>query len=197
MTGSDQFSLAAVVLAGGQGSRMLGEDKGLVLFRQKPMAHWILQKLAPVVDQLFISCNRNELRYRQFGFPTLADQIPGYPGPLAGVQAAMHCCVGSYTHLMVMPCDTPLIASAALEMLRQKAEENPASIVILSDDNRSHYLHAVIPVAFHQDLEERLRSGQRAVYRWYRQYPVIEVDVSALGQGLMNINTPQQLAVGA
>lgn len=197
MTDSTHFSLAAVVLAGGQGSRMQGEDKGLVLFRQKPMVHWAIEKLAPLVDQLLISCNRNELRYRQFGYPTVSDQIAGYPGPLAGVQAAMHYCEGRYTHLMVLPCDTPLIETAALELLKQKAAENPHAIVVLSADKHSHYLHAVIPIAYHQALQEQLRSGQRAVYRWYRQHPVIEVDVSALGQGLMNINTPQQLALGA
>ena len=51
--------VAAVILAGGQGRRMGGADKGLVEYRGRPLIEWVLEVLTPQVDELVISANRN------------------------------------------------------------------------------------------------------------------------------------------
>lgn len=51
--------ITGVVLAGGQGSRMGGVDKGLVMLRDKPMVEWVIERFAPQVDALIINANQN------------------------------------------------------------------------------------------------------------------------------------------
>ena len=46
------MKITGVVLAGGQGSRMGGVDKGLQVLRGKPMVQWVIERFAPQVDEL-------------------------------------------------------------------------------------------------------------------------------------------------
>ena len=52
-------SVTGLVLAGGQGSRMGGVDKGLQPFRGKAMAAHAIERLAPQVDEILVNANRN------------------------------------------------------------------------------------------------------------------------------------------
>jgi molybdenum cofactor guanylyltransferase len=76
--------VTGLVLAGGQGSRMGGVDKGLQVFRGKPMVAHVIERLAPQVDELLINANRNPADYGRFGHRVIADEIEGFAGPLAG-----------------------------------------------------------------------------------------------------------------
>ena len=94
---SDHFHLyarrcqpvTAVILAGGLGRRMGGADKGLVDYQGRPLIEWALAALRPQVDQLVISANRNLDTYAVYGHRVVPDTLPDYPGPLAGVLAAL------------------------------------------------------------------------------------------------------------
>ena len=48
-----------LLLAGGQGRRVGGRDKGLLPWRGRPLAAWGYQALAAVTPQVFISANRS------------------------------------------------------------------------------------------------------------------------------------------
>ena len=190
-------SLAAVVLAGGQGSRMDGLDKGLVPFRNQPMCSWTLERLKPLVSERVISCNRNQIVYQKFGVPVISDSVQGFVGPLAGVEAAMAYLKGRHSHLLVMPCDTPLVHIELVENLIQAAQLKPDAVTLLQSDGRLQCLHAIIPLAYHQPLMAALAEGQRAVYRFYKRFPVNVVDVEDGSTSLVNLNTLEQLALSA
>ncbi len=80
---SDPERVAAVILAGGHGSRMGGADKGLIDYQGRPLVEWGLAALAPQVGEIVISANRNIERYAAYGYRVLPDTLPDYPGPLA------------------------------------------------------------------------------------------------------------------
>src|SRR5438093_31335 len=98
-------AVSGVVLAGGQGRRMGGVDKGLQPLRGKPMAQWALERLAPQVDEVLINCNQNLDAYARFGYRVVPDEIGGFAGPLAG----LHACLNAASHPLVVtvPCDSP------------------------------------------------------------------------------------------
>lgn len=73
------------ILAGGQATRMGGADKGLQILHGQPLYRHIAQKLAPQVDSILISANRNLEQYRQSQYPVITDEIEGFSGPLAGM----------------------------------------------------------------------------------------------------------------
>ncbi|WP_286237450.1 molybdenum cofactor guanylyltransferase MobA [Neptuniibacter halophilus] len=189
----DRFRFAAVILAGGEGARMEGRDKGLVDFHNQPMISWTLSKVAPLTDRVLISCNRNRSAYARFGFPLVNDLVSGFQGPLAGVQAAMAELDSSYTHLLLLPCDTPLLEAAQISFLLQQAEENPRSITLLANGDQPQFLHAVIPLCYRDNLTRWLGRGERAVYRWYRQFPMHQLDLGEESPQLRNFNTLSDL----
>ncbi|EPJ56274.1 MAG: hypothetical protein OFPI_00640 [Osedax symbiont Rs2] len=186
------MEFSAVVLAGGQGSRMGGLDKGIVQYRERKMIEWTLDVIKPLVSQLLISCNRNLSDYMPLADSVVCDRIAGSLGPLAGIHAAMESAAS--TTLLVLPCDTPLISGSIIERILQSAADNPDAIVVLAEDEFLHPLHAAIPVALKQSLEDYLIDGGRAVRKWYYQHNVVKLQVSAQESALLvNINTTEEL----
>jgi molybdopterin-guanine dinucleotide biosynthesis protein A len=190
---SSPIKIAAVVLAGGQGERMGRQDKGLVLYQGVPMVCWTLDRLTPLLDKVVISCNRNFEQYASYGYTLVKDQIGGYQGPLAGVHAAMQQLEG-YTHVLVLPCDTPLLDEDVIQCLLQAVRVHTEEIVLLKTDDQPQFLHAVIPLKLTQALGLWLETGERAVYKWYKQFPMYFVEVGAQSPTLKNINTVQDLS---
>ena len=68
--------MAAVILAGGQGRRMGGADKGLMDYRGRPLVEWVLAALEPQVAEIVISANRHLERYAAYGRRVLPDTLP-------------------------------------------------------------------------------------------------------------------------
>ncbi|WP_217412457.1 molybdenum cofactor guanylyltransferase MobA [Marinobacterium ramblicola] len=190
-------AFAAVILAGGQGRRMGGCDKGLVPFRQAPMVSWSLAAAQAEVARVLISCNRNPLEYARLGVPLVCDRQAGFNGPLSGVQAAMAALDTEISHLLVLPCDTPLISRDLVRSLLDAARRNPDHIVHLQSEGQPHYLHAVIPCRYRDSLDLWLESGQQAVRRWYAQHPVMRLAVDEQAPRLLNLNSPEQLRASA
>lgn len=77
-----------VILAGGQASRMGGQDKGLIQLNGQPLIQHVIDKLAPQSPTLLINANRNQSQYQQFA-PVISDEFPDYPGPLGGIHAGL------------------------------------------------------------------------------------------------------------
>ena len=69
-----------------------GCDKAWVEFDGEPLIVRALERLRPQVASLMISANSSPERYRRLRVPVHPDLMPGYPGPLAGVQAGLSAC---------------------------------------------------------------------------------------------------------
>ncbi|EPJ45577.1 MAG: hypothetical protein OFPII_25920 [Osedax symbiont Rs1] len=186
------MELSVVVLAGGQGQRMGGLDKGLVVFNDRRMIEWVLDTVRPLTTQLMISCNRNITDYMALADSVVCDRIAGSLGPLAGIHAAMESMTA--THLLVLPCDTPKISRAVIEQLIEAAQRDPQAVVFLRYAEFIHPLHAIVPLSLKSSLESYLLDGGRAVRKWCYQHRVVEVSVAAVDRaGLVNINTRADL----
>lgn len=78
-------AVTGLILAGGQGSRMGGVDKGLEPLQGRPLIEHAIARLAPQVGTILISANRNADRYAQYGFPVVGDAgklaLPSTPAP--------------------------------------------------------------------------------------------------------------------
>ena len=157
------------------------------------MVCWTLDRLTPLLDKVVISCNRNFEQYASYGYTLVKDQIGGYQGPLAGVHAAMQQLEG-YTHVLVLPCDTPLLDEDVIQCLLQAVRVHTEEIVLLKTDDQPQFLHAVIPLKLTQALGLWLETGERAVYKWYKQFPMYFVEVGAQSPTLKNMNTVQDLS---
>ncbi len=182
--------LAAVVLAGGRGQRMGGADKGLIDYRGRPLVAWVLDALAPQAGEIVISANRNPERYAATGHRVLPDTLPDFPGPLAGVLAAMRAVAAPW--LLVVPCDTPHLPGDLGVRLLEVARAADTSIAVATDDARTHHTCFVARTELADDLAAYLARGERAVHRWQAAYcpAVVQFDAA----GFANFNRPEDLA---
>ena len=111
--------ISSVILAGGQGLRMDGVDKGLIEFRGLPLVAHVASVIESKVDKIYISANRSFDSYASYG-EVIADDLLGFQGPLAGISKALKVCSTKY--LLVLPCDSPLIDAELIDDLICKME---------------------------------------------------------------------------
>ena len=64
-----EYTISAVILAGGKARRMNGADKGLQLLKNKPLISHVIERLQPQVIDISINANRHHEEYAQWGFP--------------------------------------------------------------------------------------------------------------------------------
>ncbi len=185
----DKARVAAVILAGGQGLRMGGADKGVLNYQGHPLIEWSLAALAPQVDQLVISANRNLDAYAAYGYRVLPDTLPDYPGPLAGVLAALEAVEADW--LLVVPCDTPhLPADLALRLLGA-AQLESVPLAVAADAARVHYSCFIVRIDQRDGLAAYLARGERAVRHW--QAGLASTAVRFDAACFANINQPRDL----
>jgi molybdopterin-guanine dinucleotide biosynthesis protein A len=181
--------IAAVILAGGLGRRMGGVDKGLVEYRKRPLIEWALVALAPQVDQLVISANRNLDTYAAYGHRVLPDTLPDFPGPLAGVLAALDAVQADW--LLVAPCDTPHLPPDLAARLLNAAQQHQVPLAVAADEARSHHSCFLVRTDQRDSLTAFLARGERAVRHW--QAGLASTTVMFDRACFANFNQPEDL----
>jgi molybdopterin-guanine dinucleotide biosynthesis protein A len=195
----DSQDITGLVLAGGRGTRMAGVDKGLQAYRGLPLALHALQRLSPQVGPTMISANRNLDAYEAMGAPVWQDELPDFPGPLAGVLTGLSHCETRY--LVTVPCDSPLFPADLVARLAKALDAEGAEIAMavtpnVEDELASVQRHPVFCL-MNRDLVDSLgeytQSGQRKVEKWAARHRLVEVlfdDAAAFA----NANTLDELA---
>lgn len=183
--------ITGVVLAGGQGSRMGGVDKGLVALRDKPMVEWVIERFAPQVDALIINANQNAERYAAFGYPVFGDDIGGFAGPLAGLHAAL----GRATHPLVAtaPCDSPFLPADLVARLHAALRAADAQLAVARTFDQPHPVFCLCRRDVFAHLDAFLAAGGRKIDRWYGTLAVVEVCFDDEEAAFRNINTRDEL----
>jgi molybdenum cofactor guanylyltransferase len=184
--------ITAVILAGGKGRRFAGTDKGLIIYRGRPLIEHLLHAITPQVEQIIINANRNQDIYAQYGYPVISDALPNYQGPLAGIATALSTVTTS--HMITLPCDGPFISPAYVMRMCETLNQQQAELAIAHNGTRLQPVHALIPVTLSSSLDHYLQSGQRQLTRWLATHQVAEVDFSDDAKYFQNINTKEQLA---
>jgi molybdopterin-guanine dinucleotide biosynthesis protein A len=183
--------ITGVVLAGGQGSRMGGVDKGLVVLRDKPMVEWVIERFAPQVDELILNANQNAERYAAFGYPVFGDAIGGFAGPLAGLHAAL----GRAAHPLVAtaPCDSPFLPTDLVARLHAALRANDAQLAVARTFDQPHPVFCLCRRDVLAHLDAFLAAGGRKIDRWYATLAIVEVRFDDQEAAFRNINTREEL----
>ncbi len=186
------IAVTGLVLAGGQGSRMGGVDKGLAPFRGRPMVAHVLARLAPQVDEILVNANRNLEAYAAFGHRIVADEIPGFAGPLAGFERGLAHARGDL--VATVPCDSPFLPEDLVARLRAGLESAGADLAVARTGDQPHPVFCLMRRRVHGSLERFLASGQRKIDKWYAGLAVVEVAFDDEAGAFANINTRDELA---
>ncbi|MFZ4551910.1 MAG: molybdenum cofactor guanylyltransferase MobA [Aquabacterium sp.] len=185
----DKRLITGCLLAGGEGRRMQGRDKGLVELQRIPLASHALARLLPQVGQVFISANRNQDRYlellRQAQAQAHSAQLPDslaadtsvFPddpdlgekaGPLAGIVSALRRTETDW--LMVVPCDTPYLPPHLVSSLLQAGTQRNADIVVPESGSGDHFHQHWVCALMHKRVYPQTLTafvkGERKMSRW-------------------------------
>ena len=185
-----QSEISSVILAGGQGLRMDGVDKGLIEFRGLPLVAHVASVIESKVDKIYISANRSFDSYASYG-EVISDDLLGFQGPLAGISKALKVCSTKY--LLVLPCDSPLVDSKLIDDLISRMKQKDADICVAHDGYIMHATFALMKSNLGKSLEHFLNDGGRKMALWYRQQNLERIDVSDRLVVLTNLNKPEDL----
>jgi molybdopterin-guanine dinucleotide biosynthesis protein A len=187
-----RVEVTGLILAGGQGSRMGGVDKGLQPFRGRPMVAHAVERLAPQVDEVLVNANRNVEEYARFGSRVVSDEIAGFAGPLAGFERGLAHASGAL--VATVPCDSPFLPADLVARLRAALERANADLAVAKTGTQAHPVFCLMRRSVHASLTAFLASGQRKIDRWYSALAVAEVAFDDEADAFLNINTREELA---
>lgn len=170
----------------------MGEaDKGLQLLDGKPMVRWVAERVAPQVNAVLVSANRNLERYRELGCAVLADEMPGFPGPLAGLYRALE---EVRTPLWLsVPCDTPFLPGNLAQSLLDALLGGDAQLAVASAEGHLQPTVCLGYAHLRDGLGDFLAQGGRRVGEWQAGLRRVAVPFED-AEMFRNINTPGELA---
>ena len=181
--------VTGIVLAGGQGRRLGGVDKGLQLLHGKPMIAAVIARLAPQVDEILINANQNLETYAGFGYRLVPDAIGGFAGPLAGLHAGLS--VARHALVLTVPCDSPFLPLGLLSRLYKQMGDKDLAVARTGD--QPHPVFSLVRVSILDHLSKFLSTGGRKIDAWYSTLRVIEVPFDDEASAFRNINTREEL----
>ncbi|MEY0766194.1 MULTISPECIES: molybdenum cofactor guanylyltransferase MobA [Providencia] len=178
-------SITGVILAGGRGTRMGGQDKGLVLLSGKPLYQHILARLQPQVGEVLINANRNQARYSESLLTVISDLNNHFSGPLAGMQSALHHATTDW--LLFVPCDVPAFPLNLVEKMFNEKEKHLACYAC--DAEREHPTFALLHRSLKTQLDDYLARGDRKLMLFMHEVNAKSVIFSPESGSFANLNT--------
>ncbi|MDO5639254.1 MAG: molybdenum cofactor guanylyltransferase MobA [Neisseria sp.] len=162
----------ALILAGGQGSRMGGQDKGLIEWEGRAFIDHVADRIRPQVEHVAISANRNLEKYsaRSPHIFTDARQWQGL-GPLAALcTAASDIQLAKADWLLVVPCDTLRLPEDLVQTFKTAAQRSPlCSAFYAQTGNQPHYSVMFIRPQLLPSSITYLNAGMRTIRGWLQQ----------------------------
>jgi len=188
---SSSLPCSVLLLSGGRGQRMGGQDKGLLAWHGQPLIAHLQRLVRPLTDDLIISCNRNLEHYAAYADQLVNDDSPDFPGPLAGIRAGL--AAARHTHLLILPCDVPHVDAGLLAGLCDTARRNPRLPVMVRHGEFWEPLICILPTALLDAVESAWQAGERSPRKLFLQLDGVGLECPADDPRLANLNTPELL----
>jgi molybdopterin-guanine dinucleotide biosynthesis protein A len=188
LSDDERALITAVILAGGEGRRMGGEDKGLIEISGRRMVEHVLARIVPQVGRVIINANRNRTSYARLGHSVFSDELNDFQGPLAGVATALAQIDTPF--LLTLPCDSPAPPEDLAARLYRALETQQADIAVAHDGQRLHPVFALLRRELLPSLRDYLAAGDRKIDLWFERHHSIAVDFADEAEAFLNVNSP-------
>jgi len=188
--------LTLAIQAGGKSSRM-GQDKALMPFRGRPLIQTVMDRLAPIADEILITTN-NPDAYRFLDLPLYCDLRPDR-GALGGLYTALSSAKGDL--VAVVACDMPFASLPLFKTASKLIVETGTDVVIPKTEHGFEPLHALYRrETCTPAIEAALDADKWKVISWFDDVRVrtLSVEETAAfnldGLTFWNLNTPEDFA---
>ena len=184
----DPSDISAAILAGGEGARVGGRDKGLLPLAGEALVARVSRALRAQAGTVLICANRNHDDYAAFG-RVISDATTGHRGPLAGIAAALEACTTPW--LLTVPVDCPQPPADLARRLHAGAVAAGAQLAVASDDACVQPLFALYRRSLAGSAGTAL-AADLAVWRWQRECGAATVEFAGRAEEFVNLNTPAE-----
>lgn len=179
--------IPGTILAGGL-SRRMGADKALVPFGSRRMIDHAVARLAPQVGALAVNANGDAGRFAGLALPVIADSVQGWPGPLAGMLAALDWAAAlGADRVATVAVDVPFLPR---DFVARLGAAGGAAVAV--SGGRMHPVCGLWPVAARDGLRAAVAAGLRRVRDWDVVAGAAQVEFPA--GTFVNLNTPADVA---
>ncbi|ADO82423.1 molybdenum cofactor guanylyltransferase [Ilyobacter polytropus] len=187
-----RYKKTAVILAGGEGSRMGHIDKAFLKYNGKTFIQCILEKVDGYEEILIVS-NSPE-KYKDHKIKVVEDRVKGI-GPLGGIYTGL--INSSYDEVLILSCDTPFQNRNFLKYLGEMSGDYKVALPVHREGREP--LTALYKKSLIGDIEKLIESKMHKIAFLYDNNPVKKVDIDKLPEnidiknGFRNINTIEEL----
>ncbi|HEY3911078.1 MAG TPA: molybdenum cofactor guanylyltransferase MobA [Stellaceae bacterium] len=196
------MSTVGLLLAGGQSRRMGGGDKALRRLGGATLLDRVVARLRPQVDALVLNANGDPARFAGFGLPLVADSVPGFAGPLAGVLAGLDWAAAHQpdcSDVVSVATDAPFLPEDLAARLAAARDAAGADLACAASGGRSHPVFGLWPVRLREDLRRAVvDEGVRKVDQWTARHQLVTVSFASEPiDPFFNANRPEDLETAA
>jgi molybdopterin-guanine dinucleotide biosynthesis protein A len=188
-----------LVLAGGLARRMGGGDKARIRIGGLTILQRVLACLTPQCSGVILNANGDPARFADTGLPVLADSVPDFAGPLAGILAGLDWAAANEPAcewLASVPGDCPFLPKDLVPRLHQARAAAGTPLACARSGPWRHPVAALWPVNLREDLRRALvDDGLRKIEIWTARHGVGLADWPAEPvDPFFNVNTPEEAA---
>lgn len=187
-----------VLLAGGLARRMGGGDKPLLTIGGSTILDRAVAALRPQCEALVLNANGDPARFAET-LPVVADNVPDFPGPLAGILAALDWAAANRPDVDWVASaagDSPFLPPDFVARLHEAREESGMPLAQAQSDGQTYPVNGLWKVSLRADLRRALvEEGVRKVDAWTARHGVVSVIwPTDPVDPFFNANTPEELA---
>jgi molybdopterin-guanine dinucleotide biosynthesis protein A len=178
---------------------MGGGDKSLRMLGGETLLARVIARAKPQVAALALNANGDPARFSAYRLPVIADAVPGFAGPLAGILTGLEWAeraVAGASWLASFATDAPFFPRNLVMRLRTAAESEGADLACASSGGRRHPVFGLWPLRLARELRQAVAAeGIRKVEDWTGRYRVAVVDFPSVPlDPFFNANRPEDLA---
>jgi len=191
-----------LILAGGLARRMGGGDKARIQIGGATILERVLGRLKPQCSRIVISANSDPARFADTGLAVVADSVPDYAGPLAGILAGLDWTAANAPAcewLASVPCDCPFLPRDLVARLHEARVKAGTQLACAGSGEWRQPAVGLWPVTLREDLRHALVSESlRKIGHWTARHGVGIADWPAEPvDPFFNVNTPDEAARAA
>ena len=192
-------TIPGVLLAGGLARRMGGGDKPMRQIGGRTILERVIARLKPQCGELILNANGDPARFARFGLPVIPDTVANFPGPLAGILAALDWTAANRPDVSLVlsaAADCPFLPRDLVARLSEALVKEDAQLAVAASDGQSHPVIGLWRVALRDELRHALvQEDVRKIDRWTARYKLATVEwpVDTLDP-FFNANTMDDIA---
>jgi molybdopterin-guanine dinucleotide biosynthesis protein A len=187
-----------LVLAGGQARRMGGGDKALIRIGRETILERTLARLKPQTSGIVLNANGDPARFASAGLPVIADSVPDFAGPLAGILAGLDWVAANRPGaewMVSVPGDCPFLPRDLVAKLHAARVTNGKLLACAHSGDWRHPVVGLWHVALREDLRHALMvEDLRKIEVWTARHGVALADwPTEPVDPFFNVNTPEDV----